>query len=100
MRPSGELSVVNAGVLRRALAEPMARGRTDVVLDLAEVTFMDSSTIGVLVSINNQANALGARFTIVSAHPDFQRLFAITGLDRVLSVVAAVEPPEPGTPGA
>jgi anti-sigma B factor antagonist len=91
VRPSGDLDIASAAQLRSMLVEPLSRGRGRVVLDLTDVGFMDSSTLGVLVSVHKQANALRAAFSLVSAHSDFQRLFAITGLDRVLRTFRSVD---------
>src|SRR5690348_18033287 len=46
---AGEIDVYTAPLLREVLDKQVAAGRTDLVVDLEKVTFMDSTGLGVLV---------------------------------------------------
>ena len=46
---AGEIDVYTAPLLREVLDKQIAAGRTDLVVDLEKVTFMDSTGLGVLV---------------------------------------------------
>lgn len=56
----------------------------EVRVSLAQVTFLDSSALGVLVSGFNQAASEGCRFTVIDPSPAARRVLTITGLDEVL----------------
>lgn len=50
LRMSGELDLVTSPVVRQSVHEAVAEGQHDVVLDLSEVFFCDSSGVGVLIA--------------------------------------------------
>jgi anti-sigma B factor antagonist len=65
-----------------------------LVLDLTRTTFLDSSTVTVLLRARNRARKAGTRFAIVldeSSGNSVVRTFAVTGLDRILPVVPSRE---------
>ncbi|HEX6336793.1 MAG TPA: STAS domain-containing protein [Jiangellaceae bacterium] len=61
----------------------------DVRIDLAEVTFMDASGIGVLISGREAARCRGVGFTVQNPHGVVLRLFEILGLTDRLALAAA-----------
>ena len=71
-----------AGV-RRGLAND------DVAVDLAAVTFMDSSGISVLIGAHRQSADLGHRLTLRFPSPAVVKVLKITGVDEVLTIEAA-----------
>lgn len=50
LRVSGELDLVTSPVLRQRVHDVVAEGRHQLVLDLSEVWFCDSSGVGVLIA--------------------------------------------------
>ena len=60
-------------------------------LDLGEVTFIDSSGLGVLVRLRKEADAQSKPFSLVNTSPSVQRLLEVTGLGDIFSASA---PPE------
>jgi anti-sigma B factor antagonist len=58
-----------------------------VILDLSEVTYMDSTAIGVLVSARRQADLSRGRFVLVCGPGDIERMLSYTGLDSAFDVV-------------
>ncbi|MCW2967186.1 MAG: hypothetical protein JWM71_958 [Solirubrobacteraceae bacterium] len=80
----GELDLATAPHLEEELAWAMGEGY-DVVLDLAGLTFMDSTGINVLMGATNQAQLDGWNLSIGPDLPEHVRqLFRITGVDDVL----------------
>lgn len=78
---SGEFDLISAGNLDPALDEIGASDAQQlVVLDMSEVTFIDSSGLKPLV----RAHARGLRLAVRSASPTVQAVIALTGLDEVL----------------
>jgi anti-anti-sigma factor len=76
----GELDVAVArAVVEQGTAALAASGGT-LVVDLIDVTFMDSSALGALVTIRNNAVALGRAVVVRNAQPAARRIFEITGL--------------------
>lgn len=83
---SGELDLLTAPVLTKLLAEAIATGATDVVVDMALVPFCDAIGIGVLVEASNKLRAIGGQLSVRAAPLRLRRLLAITGLTEVLNV--------------
>ena len=88
---AGEVDVYTAAQLRAALDEEVAAGHVELVVDLDEVTFLDSTGLGVLVGrlklVRNQLRLAAPRL-LQRAHP---AVFRITGLDKVFGIHASVD---------
>lgn len=54
-------------------------------LDLGDVTFIDSSGLGVLVRLRKEADQQSKSFALVNLSPAVERLLEVTGLDNVFS---------------
>jgi anti-sigma B factor antagonist len=85
VRLAGELDLYNAQIVRDALFEACADGPDRVVVDLAEVEFVDSTALGVLIEARTR---LPNRRAFVLAAPGLEtrRALEISGLDRHFSV--------------
>jgi anti-sigma B factor antagonist len=83
---TGALDIEVAARLREAGQEAVAGSGHTVVLDLSQVTFMDSTGLGALIAIRNASGA--AKDTLVLANPSeqVQRVLELTKLDTVFTV--------------
>jgi len=90
VRLAGELDVYNAAVVREALAQAAEQEPERVVVDLAEVGFVDSTMLGILVEARS---VLANRRALLLAAPGLQvrRALEVSGLDRHLEVHESVE---------
>ena len=82
----GELDMATAGLLRRVLDEAMAEDVTGLLLDLTDLTFVDSSGIGLFVSAARQAQVGGRSFTLRHPTPMVLKALRLTGVDHQLLV--------------
>ncbi|HEX5913790.1 MAG TPA: STAS domain-containing protein [Rubrobacter sp.] len=78
MTLSGELDVAAAPSLRENLARVEASGATTIMLDLREVTFIDSSGLKEFLEARSRAKDNGHRLLMSGASPAAQRLFELT----------------------
>jgi anti-sigma B factor antagonist len=85
---SGELDLSSAPKLRACLAELASAGVIHIVIDLANVTFIDSTGISLLVTDLKRSSASGGSLVVRNATPQAMRVFQITGLVDLLSVTA------------
>ena len=83
---TGEADLYTAPDLERALQGVVALGGTSVAVDLAEVSFIDSTTIGVLLRYHTRFRGLGGDLVIVTNDRRLVRTFEITGLDRIFEI--------------
>ena len=58
----------------------------DVVLDAKNLNYIDSTGLGVLVSILKEVKAYGGKIIIKHLKPYIAKIFTITGLDNVFSL--------------
>jgi anti-anti-sigma factor len=77
---TGEIDPSTADVLRHAVGEALDTHPTAIAVDLAGVTFMDSTGIGALVQARKRAVAGGTALTVVDPQPSVRRILEITGL--------------------
>lgn len=83
----GELDLRTAEELRNVLGDPNLQADT-VVLDLRELTFLDSSGLSVVVGEHQRAAQQGFRFAVaVGGAPTIARLFDLSGLRGTLTLV-------------
>lgn len=83
---SGEIDVYTAPVLRERLASLVDAGRTDLVVDLTPVRFMDSTGLGVLVGVLKKIRGHGGRLQLVIDSDRLLRVFEITALTQVFAI--------------
>jgi anti-sigma B factor antagonist len=77
------LDAVIAANFREALIERIGQGQRNIVLDMSQVNFMDSSGLGALVSIMKHLGHAG-RLHICGVTPSVMAVLKLTRMDRVL----------------
>jgi anti-sigma B factor antagonist len=83
---TGEVDLSTAGELAEAGVAALAAGAAVVIVDLSGVTFLDSTGLAALVTINNQARNGGATLIIARPRARVRHLFRITGLDMAFTI--------------
>ena len=97
---AGEIDISTVSRLRERLFERAASSR-HLVIDLDQVTFIDSAGLSALVGAANRTAAHGGSLHVVCARPKILKLFRLTGLDRrlppapTLNEALAVHRPQP-----
>ncbi len=85
---AGELDHYAAPQIRHMLDDLLRDpGITDLVLDLENLTFMDSSGIGVLLGRLRILQSRGGTLSVQNMQPPVEKLFRLSGLQRVIGVV-------------
>jgi anti-sigma B factor antagonist len=87
----GEIDVTNAAALRAALLEAATRGRGAMVADMSGTHFCDSAGLNVLVRAHKRARAEGGELLLVVPATTVLRIFAITGIDRIIPNFSSLE---------
>ena len=83
---TGEADLHNAPELDRALQGVVRLGGTSVAVDLGDVSFIDSTALGVLLRYQPRFKARGGDLVVVTQDRRVLRTFEITGLDRVFRI--------------
>lgn len=86
VQPVGDLDLATSDDLRARLAEAAALSSYLVVLDLAQVDFLDSSAVGVIVGTHKHLAGTGRHLVLCHVGPVPTRVLQITGLLDLLDV--------------
>ena len=79
-----EIDITNAPELRSALLEAATGGSGTLVADMTRTRFCDSSGLHVLLATHKRAQAEGGELLLVIPNAAVLRIFAITGIDRMI----------------
>lgn len=83
---SGEVDLHTAPEMERELLEVLQLGGNSVVVDLAEVGFIDSTVLGLLLRYKPRFRSRGGDLVLVSDDRRILRTLEITGLDRIFRI--------------
>ena len=89
IRVSGELDLASSPALEEELERVAKSDATVIVVDLAELEFMDSTGLSVLVRAHQRAEENGRRLGLVNGSQQVQRLLTLTGVADRLSLADA-----------
>jgi anti-sigma B factor antagonist len=84
---SGEVDLANVNIFIERLFELSVDGDQKIVLDLADVEFVDSTVLNALFAAAPRIRAHGGDMAIVVTNPSVLRVFEIAGLDVLYRVV-------------
>ncbi len=86
VRPNGELDLGVADRFRRTLDETIEKGKAkNLVFNLARVSFVDSSGLGVLLGRYKRVSKQGGKVFIVSPQPQVRKVLDLSGLLRIMN---------------
>jgi anti-sigma B factor antagonist len=83
---AGEVDLYTAPEFKQQLLEVIGRGATQVIVDFTNTTFIDSTTLGVLVGGVKRLRPAEGRLSLVCNNANIVKIFEITGLDRVFEI--------------
>jgi anti-sigma B factor antagonist len=87
----GEVDIAGVDELREALHHLIDSGSRHLVLDLDQVTFIDSTGLGVLVGACRRAQSRDGSLSVVGARPRLLATFRLTGLTGVFTFFERLE---------
>lgn len=88
---AGEIDLFTAPEFKQRVSAPIDEGRTHVIVDLTDTTFIDSSSLGVLIGAHRRLRRLDGRLVIVCSNDAIVKTFRITGLDGVFTIVQRLD---------
>jgi anti-sigma B factor antagonist len=84
IRVEGELDLATSGSFEEVVGETEPGGQ--LVVDLTECTFLDSSAVRLLVGAARGAQASGGKMSLVASDPGILRVLEIAAVDTMLPV--------------
>ena len=88
---SGEVDLYTAPEFKQQLLDVIAKGAKTVVVDFSNTTFIDSTTLGVLVGGVKRLRSNDGQLSLVCSDRNITKIFEITGLDKVFTIYATRE---------
>jgi anti-sigma B factor antagonist len=85
----GEIDLYTAPEFKERMVALIEDGKKRIVVDLSAATFIDSTTLGVLVGGVKRLRPAGGSLALVCTDQNITKIFEITGLDRVFPIHAS-----------
>ena len=85
---AGEVDLYTAPEFKQQLLEVIGQGGKQVIVDFSDTTFIDSTTLGVLVGGVKRLRTNDGQLSLVCSDRNITKIFEITGLDRVFTIYA------------
>ena len=88
---TGEIDLFTAPEFKQRMSALIDAGRSRIVVDLTQTTFIDSSSLGVLIGAHRRLKLRGGALLVVCDSEAIAKTFKITGLDGVFTLAASVD---------
>lgn len=88
VRLQGDVDIAVVPELRAGLGSALDGGCSNVVLDLSDVTYADSSALGLLVWLDHRLRPAEGRLVLAGANRDVARILELSGLVHVATSIA------------
>jgi anti-sigma B factor antagonist len=83
---TGEVDLYTAPEFKQELLRVIGEGAKQVIVDFTATTFIDSTTLGVLVGGVKRLRPEGGQLALICSDRNITKIFEITGLDRVFTI--------------
>ena len=83
---SGELDVPCADILKDELNERIDEKFSDVILDMSDLQYIDSTGVGVIVGIMKRLKPEDKKISLINTKNNVKKIFKITGLDQIITL--------------
>ena len=91
VKVAGEVDIETSPVLEERLRSVLDQGHSSVVIDLAGVTFLDSTGLSVLIGGLRRCQDGGGELHLASPRPNVRKVLEVTGLIGTFHVEAGDE---------
>jgi anti-sigma B factor antagonist len=88
---TGEIDLFTAPEFKQRMSRPIDDGVRRLIVDLSATTFIDSSSLGVLIGAHRRLKQRDGRLVVVCDNDAIVKTFKITGLDGVFALVRSLD---------
>ena len=85
----GEIDIYSIEKFRETIEKEMQTKVPEIILECSELSYMDSTGMGVLIELRNKTKEMGQRIIVMNPRPNIKKLFALTGVDKIIEVIDA-----------
>ena len=83
----GEIDIYSIEKFRDTIEEKIKTQASEIILDCSELSYMDSTGMGVLIELRNKTKELGQKIIMMNPRPNIRKLLALTGVDKIIEIV-------------
>lgn len=87
----GQLIVGNRQELKQKVLDEIERGERKFLVDFSQTGYIDSSGLGVLVSLSKKIREHGGELRLTNLNEDLKTLFELTKLDTLFQIADSRE---------
>lgn len=87
----GQLIVGNRHELKQKILEAVESGERKLLVDFSNTGYIDSSGLGVLVSLAKKLREEGGEMRLAALNPDLRTLFELTKLDTLFNITDSLD---------
>lgn len=92
IRPTGELDMTNATTFKEDIKKEFVQeGKVNIILDLSSVNYIDSTGLGVLISLQRSCRMGGGALVFCGLENNLKRILKMTSLDSVFTIRESLE---------
>ena len=92
VKVTGELDHHSAAAIKEEADNKMrSSNAVNIIFDFSEMTFMDSSGIGVIMGRYKKARSLGGRVIAYGVSPQNLRIMEMSGIDKIIKLAPAYD---------
>lgn len=84
---AGDLDMYTAPPFEQQILDALANGTARIVVDLSGCEFLDSTALAILIRARKRLGNQEQRLVLVATDHNIVKVFQITGLDRVFTIV-------------
>jgi anti-sigma B factor antagonist len=84
----GEIDLFTAPELKQKLTDAIEAGKSRIVVDLSDTSFLDSTALGVLIGAVKRLRSREGALVIVNVDQNIAKTFEITGLDQIFTILS------------
>ena len=88
---TGEIDLFTAPEFKQRMGKPIEEGIDRLIVDLSATTFIDSSSLGVLIGAHRRLKQSDGSLVVVCDNDTIVKTFKITGLDGVFTLVRSID---------
>jgi anti-sigma B factor antagonist len=86
IKPIGEVDIYTSPKLKNQIFALIEERNTDIIIDGKSLEYIDSTGLGVLMSIYKKMQENSLNLNIINLKPNIYKLFDITGLNKVFNI--------------
>lgn len=87
----GEIDVYTSPKVKESIISLIDRGKYNIVVNLEEVRYIDSTGLGVLIGALKKLREHSGNITLVCSNPQIKKIFQITGLVKIFGIFKSEE---------